>query len=322
MALREEQWPALPLSEWRDTCETLQLWTQIVGKIRLTLSPWINHSWHAPLYVTAAGLTTSPIPYGTRTFEIEFDFLAHELLIRVSTGERRALPLREETVSEFYRMLMRELETLDIYIHINTHPNEVEHPIPFANDMLHKSYDPLFARRFFQVLAQADRLLQTFRARFIGKNSPVHFFWGSFDLAVTRFSGRPAPSHPGGIPNLPDWVVREAYSHEVSSAGFWPGGGPLPYPLFYSYAYPEPPGFRTGAELPEGAFYSEELHEFVLPYDAVRHSDRPDDTVLAFLQGTYEAAAKLGHWDNTLDFNFRPRHFARSGASRAEHRGL
>lgn len=306
MPHREEQWPALPLEAWRDTCETLHLWTQVVGKIRLRLSPWLNHSWHAPLYVTACGLTTSPIPYGTRTFEIEFDLLADELLIRVSTGERRALPLRTETVSEFYRVLMRELETVDIYVQIDTHPNEVENPIAFPSDLTHKSFDPVYARRFFHVLAQADRLLNSFRARFVGKSSPVHFFWGSFDLAVTRFSGRPAPRHPGGIPHLPDWVVREAYSHEVSSAGFWPGGGPHPFPLFYSYAYPEPPRFREAAVQPPGAFYSEALHEFVLPYNVVRASPDPDATLLSFLQSSYAATAQLGHWDSALDFHFEP----------------
>lgn len=305
MPTRDDPWPALPLEAWRDTCETLQLWVQIVGKIRLTLTPWTNHSWHAPLYVTACGFTTSPIPFGTRTFEIEFDLLAHELHIRTSTGERRALPLRAQTVAEFYRTLMRELETLDIFVQINTHPNEVEQPITFSADTVHRSYDPLYAQRFFRALAQADRLLQCFRARFSGKSSPVHFFWGSFDLAVTRFSGRPAPSHPGGIPHLPDWVVREAYSHEVSSAGFWPGGGPHPFPLFYSYAYPEPAGFRTAPVLPEGAFYSEALHEFVLPYDAVRHAQDPDAAVLTFLQSTYEAAAKGGHWPAELEFQFQ-----------------
>ncbi|MFZ5562055.1 MAG: DUF5996 family protein [Pseudomonadota bacterium] len=306
MPSRESQWPALPLEAWQDTRETLQRWAQIVGKIRLSLTPWIDHSSHAPLYVTACGLTTSPIPYGTRTFEIEFDLLAHELLIRTSSGERRALPLRAQTVSEFYRTLLRELETLDLYIHIDTHPGEVAHPIAFDQDTTHKSYDPAYAQRFFQLLAQADRLLQAFRARFAGKSSPVHFFGGSFELAVTRFSGRPAPRHPGGLAHLPDRAGREAGAEEVCSAGFRPGGGAHPFPLFYSYAYPEPRGFSAAPVQPQGAFYSRELEEFILPYDCVRASADPDATLLSFLQSCYEAAARLGRWDSELDYRLRP----------------
>lgn len=306
MAIREEQWPALPLAAWQDSCETLHLWTQIVGKIRLAHSPWVNHSWHATLYVTACGLTTSPIACGARRFELEFDFLEHQLLIRVSTGERRVLPLRAQSVAEFYASLMSALSSLGLDVRINAFPNEVETPIPFAEDHLHRSYDPAAVRRFFLALSQADRLLQLFRSRFGGKSSPVHFFWGSFDLAVTRFSGRPAPRHPGGIPHLPDWVVREAYSQEVSSAGFWPGGGPHPFPLFYSYAYPEPEGFSTTRLMPDDAFYSQDLHEFVLPYDSVRQAVDPDAVVLAFLQGSYEAAARPGRWDRALEFEFQP----------------
>lgn len=321
MALREEAWPALPLAAWQDSCETLHLWTQIVGKIRLALTPWINHSWHATLYVTACGLTTSPIACGGRRFELEFDFLEHQLLIRVSTGERRVLPLRAQSVAEFYASLMAALSSLGLEVHINTLPNEVDAPIPFAQDRTHRSYDPAAARRFFQVLSQADRLLQHFRSRFGGKSSPVHFFWGSFDLAVTRFSGRPAPPHPGGIPHLPDWVVREAYSQEVSSAGFWPGGGPHPFPLFYSYAYPEPAGFSTTL-MPDGAFYSQDLHEFVLPYDVVRQAADPDAVVLDFLQRSYEAAAGPGHWDRALEFDFQPQAMQRQGSGRQEGRRM
>lgn len=306
MATRDEQWPALPLEDWEKTCETLHLWTQIVGKIRLSHTPWINHAWHAPLYVTACGLTTSPIPYGARSFDLEFDLVDHQLLIRTSMGAWRALPLQAQTVATFYGMLMRELKSLGLNIHISTLPNETDNPIPFAEDNTHKSYDREAARRFFQALTQANRVLQGFRAGFSGKCSPVHFFWGSFDLTVSRYSGRPAPQHPGGIPHLPDWVTREAYSHEVSSAGFWPGGGPHRFPLFYSYAYPEPEGFSTARIAPEGAFYSQMLHEYILPYDLVRQADDPDRTVLTFLQTTYEAASELGHWDSELNFHFQP----------------
>lgn len=293
------QWPSLPLEAWDDTFATLHRLTQIVGKIRLAQTPWINHSWHVPLYVTAQGLTTSPIAHGTRTFEIAFDFLRHRLLIQSSDGNRATLPLRPQSVAEFYDVLLNRLDEMELAVAIHGSPNELEDAIPFAEDQSHNAYDPEYAARFWRVLVQADRVLHEFRARFIGKCSPVHFFWGSFDLAVTRFSGRPAPPHPGGIPNLPDWVVREAYSHEVSSCGFWPGGGAHPFPLFYSYAYPEPEGFAAAAVEPEEAFYSNALREWVLPYDAVRDAPSPDDALLAFLQTTYEAAAELGRWDRS-----------------------
>ncbi|MGO9719878.1 MAG: DUF5996 family protein [Methylocella sp.] len=292
-----EAWPDLPYEVWRDTCATLQLWTQIVGKIRLSQTPWLNHSWHVTLYVTARGLTTSPIPFGERIFQIDFDFIGHLLLIGVSDGTQRQLPLRAQPIADFYAAVMAALDDLGIRVKIGEWPNEVPNPIRFSDDRVHDAYEPEYARRFWRVLLQVDRVFKLFRSGFIGKCSPVHFFWGSFDLAVTRFSGRRAPLHPGGVPNLSDEVVREAYSHEVSSAGFWPGGGAIEYPAFYSYAYPEPEGFRLTAVRPKAAFYSEELREFILPYDAVRTAESPDEMLLEFLQSTYEAAASAGNWD-------------------------
>jgi hypothetical protein len=297
MAGIEDQWPSLPFEAWEDTYATLHRWTQIVGKVRLAQTPWVNHSWHVPLYVTSRGLTTSPIPYRDRTFDLTFDFLDHRLLIQTSDGGEAALPLKPQSVAAFYAELLRKLGELGVSVSIHGSPNELADATPFAEDRSHDSYDPAYATRFWRALVQADRVFQKFRARFIGKCSPVHFFWGSFDLAVTRFSGRPAPPHPGGVPNLPDWVVREAYSHEVSSCGFWPGGGPHPFPLFYSYAYAEPEGFASAVVKPEGAFYSDDLREWVLPYDVVRQAPSPEDALLAFLEATYEAAAELGGWD-------------------------
>ena len=292
-----DRWPDLPYELWQKTCATLQLWTQIVGKIRLSHTPWLNHSWHVTLYVTARGLTTSPIFIDERVLQINFDFIEHRLCFETSDGARREIPLRAQTVADFYAAVMAALADLDISITIDTLPNEIADAIPFDEDTVHADYDPKYARRFWEVLLQADRVFKLFRTGFIGKCSPVHFFWGSFDLAVTRFSGRRAPLHPGGVPNLPDDVVREAYSHEVSSAGFWPGGGLIQYPAFYSYAYPEPPGFREAAVRPQAAFYSTELQEFILPYDAVRTADSPRRDAAAFLQSTYEAAANAGKWD-------------------------
>lgn len=292
-----EPWPSLPLETWSETCATLHLWTQIVGKVRLVQSPWVNHSWHVTLYVTARGLTTTPIPRGLRTFQIDFDFVAHRLVLQSSDGGSGSFALEPQSVATFYRRLMDELEKLGLHVDIYRLPNEIENPIRFDQDEVHRSYDPEYANRFWRILVQADRVFKEFRARFIGKCSPVHFFWGAPDLAVTRFSGRRAPEHPGGIPNLPDRVTREAYSHEVSSCGFWPGGGPIPYPAFYSYAYPAPAGFPAAPVKPDAAFYSTDLGEFILPYDAVRESESPDSTLLAFLQSTYEAAANLAEWD-------------------------
>jgi uncharacterized protein DUF5996 len=292
-------WPSLPLEAWRDTCATLHMWLQIVGKVRLAQTPWVNHSWHTTLYVTSRGLTTSPIPYGTRTFEIAFDFIAHEVSVTGSDGGTGRVPLEPQSVAAFYRRLMDELRRLGFAVEIHRKPNEVADAIPFDEDETHHAYDADYANRFWQVLAQSDRVFKRFRALFIGKVSPVHFFWGGPDLAVTRFSGRRAPEHPGGIPNLPDRVAREAYSHEVSSLGFWPGGGAIDYPAFYSYAYPEPPGFPDASIRPTGAFYSKDLREFILPYDAVRTADSPDDALLAFARTTYEAAANLAKWDRS-----------------------
>ena len=292
-----ETWPSLPLEAWSDTYATLHLWTQIVGKVRLVQTPWLNHAWHATLYVTARGLTTSPVPHGSRTFEIEFDFIDHRLSVQVSDGATGGFELGPMSVAAFHARLLRELSALNLPVAIHGRPNEVPDPIPFDRDDTHRAYDPEYAHRFWRILVQADRVLKQFRARFGGKCSPVHFFWGAPDLAVTRFSGRRAPEHPGGVPNLPDWVTRDAYSHEVSSAGFWAGGGALPYPVFYSYAYPEPAGFAEAQIKPGEAFYSADFREFVLPYEAVRQSASPDDMLLEFLQTTYEAAARLAGWD-------------------------
>ncbi len=292
-----EEWPSLPLEDWIDTCTTLHLWTQIVGKIRLVQTPWINHTWHVALYVTARGLTTTPIPFGYRTFQIDFDFVDHVLNIQSNDGQTAWLPLKSQSVAQFYRRVMQELDGLGLRIKIFPKPNEVPDPIPFEDDEVHSQYDPEYANRYWKILCQAERVFKRFRSRFIGKCSPVHYFWGAPDLAVTRFSGRRAPEHPGGIPNLPDRITRDAYSHEVSSCGFWPGGGPIAYPAFYSYAYPEPAGFPAATVKPSAAFYSEEYREFVLPYEAVRQSKSPDDTLLDFLQTTYENAANLAGWD-------------------------
>ncbi len=294
---RDEVWPSLPLESWSGTYATLHLWTQIVGKIRLVQCPWVNHSWHVTLYVTSRGLTTSAVPYGDRTFQIDFDFLDHQLVIQTSDGRIGTFPLEPQSVARFYARLTEEMRKLDLLVAIHKRPNEVPNPIDFDQDETHRSYDREYANRFWRILVQADRVFKEFRARFTGKASPVHLFWGAMDLAVTRFSGRRAPQHPGGIPNLPDWVTREAYSHEVSSCGFWPGGGAIPYAAFYSYAYPEPGGFAAASVKPEEAFYSAEFGEFILPYDIVRQSEAPDQTLLDFLQSTYEAAANLAQWD-------------------------
>jgi Family of unknown function (DUF5996) len=292
-----ELWPALPLEEWKDTYATLHMWTQIVGKIRLAKTPWINHSWHVTLYLTSRGMTTSPIPYGTRTFQLDFDFIDHRLVIQTSEGGVRMISLRPISVADFYGEVVTALRELDLNVSIHTKPNEVVEAIPFEKDYMHASYDANYANRFWRILVQSDRVLKEFRSRFIGKCSPVHFFWGSFDLAVTRFSGRRAPEHPGGVPNLPDFVAREAYSHEVSSCGFWPGGGAIMEPVFYAYAYPEPQDFKDYPLRPKAAVYSSDMREFILPYDEVRHADNPDEALLEFLQSTYEAAANRGNWE-------------------------
>jgi len=292
-----DPWPELPTAAWRKTYATLHLWTQIVGKIRLARSPWLNHSWHVALYVTTYGLTTSPIPDGTRAFQIDFDFIHHHLRISTSSGATRRLALAGHSVASFYTAMMTALAELDIHIAIDDMPNELPDPIRFSEDHLHAFYDPDAVRRFLQILVNVDRVFKQFRTGFLGKASPVHFFWGSFDLAVTRFSGRRAPRHPGGVPHLSDAVACEAYSHEESSAGFWPGSGAIDYPAFYSYAYPEPAGFRSTRVRPDAAFFSEALGEFILPYDAVRVADATDQALLDFLQSTYEAAANSANWD-------------------------
>jgi hypothetical protein len=290
-------WPELPTAAWRESYATLHLWSQIVGKIRLTRTPWLNHSWHVTLYVTARGLTTSPIPDGTGYFQIDFDFIDHALRIAASDGATRQFPLAGHSVASFYTDIMAALAELGIHVAIDEMPNELPDPISFSQDRAHATYDGDAVRRFFQILVNADRVFKQFRTGFLGKASPVHFFWGSFDLAVTRFSGRRAPRHPGGVPHLSDEVACEAYSHEVSSAGFWPGSGAIDYPAFYSYAYPEPAGFRATKIRPDAAFFSEALGEFVLPYDAVRTAAQPEQALLEFLQSTYEAAANAANWD-------------------------
>jgi Family of unknown function (DUF5996) len=297
-------WPALPFAAWKDTCQTLHLWTQVIGKIRLSRTPWLNHSWHVTLYVTARGLTTSPIPAdtstGARSFQIDFDFIDHVLWLRLSDGRFRRLMLRPITVAEFYAEVMQALSELGLAVRINQTPNEIADAIPFSEDRVHAAYDRDAANRFWRILARSHDVFAQFRTAFLGKASPVHFFWGSFDLAVTRFSGRRAPRHPGGVPNLPDAVAQEAYSHELSSAGFWPGGGSggaIDYPAYYCYAYPAPDGFASARVQPAQAFFSQELGEFILPYDAVRAAPAPARVLLKFLQSTYDAAADLGNWD-------------------------
>ncbi|MDQ6887643.1 MAG: DUF5996 family protein [Gemmatimonadota bacterium] len=290
-------WPALPLGEWQDTYATLHMWTQIVGKTRLALAPMENHWWQVALYVTPRGLTTSAIPWGALTFAVDFDFLDHHLYVRTCDGAIRALPLVAQSVAAFFAAYTAALLSVGIDVHIRPVPVEIETAIPFAEDQQHASYDAEAATRWWRVMVQSDRVLKRFRGRFIGKASPVHFFWGAFDLAATRFSGRPAPAHPGGIPNCPDWVMREAYSHECSSCGFWPGGGAIVEPAFYAYAYPEPAGYGEARVRPDAAYYNRDLREFVLPYEAVRSHAAPDDAVLEFFQSCYDAAADLAGWE-------------------------
>jgi hypothetical protein len=290
-------WPELPYTAWKDTCATLHLWTQVVGKTRLALTPWANHSWHVTLHLSARGLGTPVISQGGRDFQIEIDFIDHVLWVRTSDGTFRQLMLKPMLVAEFYADLMQALSELGIGTAIHEMPNEVADATPFSEDRTHGAYDRDFANRFWRLLLRSHEVFSHFRTAFLGKVSPVHFFWGSFDLAVTRFSGRRAPPHPGGVPHLPDAVVREAYSHEVSSAGFWPGGGPIDYPAFYSYAYPAPEGFAAAAVRPAEAFFSKELGEFILPYEAVRTARDPGQALMAFLQSTYLAAAEKGKWN-------------------------
>ncbi|MET0660338.1 MAG: DUF5996 family protein [Steroidobacteraceae bacterium] len=296
-ATNASTWPDLPYDAWRDTAATLHLWLQIVGKISLMQCPWLNHSWHVALLVSARGLATRLLSHDAVSFQIEFDFIDHALVIRSTDGRSARVELKPQSTASFYRQVMKTLRSLDIPVAIRTLPNELPQPIPFDQDETHCAYDGEYARRYWRALVQCQRVFEEFRARFIGKSSPVHYFWGSADLAVTRFSGRRAPEHPGGVPNLPDWVTREAYSHEVSSAGFWAGGDQFPNPMFYSYAYPEPPGFASAAAGPATAHYDSSLREFVLPYEAVRNASAPDAVLLEFLQTTFDAAAALSNWD-------------------------
>jgi Family of unknown function (DUF5996) len=292
-----QAWPDIPFPPWKETCATLHLWTQIVGKYRLARTPWINHSWHATFYVTSRGLTTSPIPADACSVQFDFDFIDHQLIGTVSDGSLASVALEPMTVADFHRRFLELTDQLGVRIEFNGKPNEIPDAVPFASDTMHRSYDAEAVHRFWRALVQGDRVLKDFRTGFLGKASPVHLFWGSFDLAVTRFSGRRAPLHPGGIPALPDAVTREAYSHEVSSAGFWPGGGPVDYPAFYSYAYPAPDGFSSQRVAPQEAFFDQKAGEFILPYSVVRDAPDPDQTLLAFLESTYDAAARLGSWD-------------------------
>ena len=295
-----ERWPELShAATAKETRATLHLWTQVVGKIRLALTPWLNHSWHVALYVTARGLTTSPIPYAGAAFQIDFDFIDHVLWVRTSGGHYRQVTLAPMPVAEFYALTMAALHELGINVRIDTMPCEIEGAVPFEEDRVHAAYDRTYANAFWRVLVATQQVMAHFRTGFLGKASPVHFFWGSFDLAVTRFSGRPAPAHPGGVPHLADAVAREAYSHEVSSAGFWPGGGAVDDPAFYSYAYPAPEGFAAAHVGPAAAFFSKELGEFILPYEAVRTAPDADGALMEFLQSTYAAAAELAQWDRT-----------------------
>lgn len=290
-------WPSLPVAEWQETRDTLHMWSQVVGKVRMALAPPMNHWWHTTLYLSPRGLTTSLIPNGPGGLEIEFDFRGHRLTMETTEGARLAVPLESKPVAQFYAEIMGGLKELDIEVDLLARPVEVERAIPFAEDYEHASYDPDAAERFWRLLLQSHRVFSQFRGRYVGKASPVHFFWGAFDLAATRFSGRPAPRHPGGAPNCADWVMEEAYSQEVSSAGYWPGGGEEG--VFYAYAYPEPEGFAGFPIRPAAASYSTELREFILPYEAVRTADDPDEVLLDFLQSTYEAAAELAHWDRS-----------------------
>jgi hypothetical protein len=293
----DDEWPAIPLSEWRDTCDALHLYTQIVGKIRLRSSPWQNHYWHCTLFLTARGLATPTLEHGNRCFQIEFDFISNRLRIHASAGDSGGFTLEPQSVARFYERVMAELDRLGLSVAIDRKPNEVADAIPFHLDTEGRPWDAGRAAAYWRALLQAERIFRCFRADFLGKCSPVHYFWGAPDLAVTRFSGRRAPPHPGGVPNLPDRVTRESYSHEVASCGFWPGGDPYPEPAFYAYAYPEPAAYAQARVSPAAAFYSEQLREFILPYEAVRRARSPEKVLLEFLRTSYGAAADLGQWN-------------------------
>jgi hypothetical protein len=294
-------WPVLRFDRYKDSLETVHLWTQIVGKIRLRQMPWINHSWHVTLYVIPTGLSTGSMPYTGGLFEIAMDFVDHELKVITSAGKTARMRLYPRSVADFYAALFDLLRSLDIHVRIYAKPNEVAVAIPFREDHAHGSYDKQEINLLFEALARTEAVFVRFRSGFRGKVSPVHLFWGSFDLAVSRFSGREAPKHPGGMPNMPDDVMQEAYSHEVSSCGFWPGSGESPAPVFYSYCYPTPPDFGRQPVEPAGAYYSQEKGEFLLPYEVVQQSADPEGTLMSFLTTTYDAAAVTGHWDNRLE---------------------
>ncbi|MEG9327601.1 DUF5996 family protein [Salinimicrobium catena] len=295
--MENEKWPRLSYEEGKATYETIHLWTQILGKIKLTSLPWISHSWHVTLLITPTGLTTGDLPSEKKDFQINLDFLENQLTITTSQNEIRTISLLDLSVAQFYEKLMNELKKLGIAVVINKVPNELVDPIAFDKDQLHSTYVPKVAEAFQHALLKSNKVFTEFRSRFIGKCSPVHFFWGSFDLAVSRFSGRKAPEHPGGFPNLPDRVAREAYSHEVSSCGFWPGNEIVPFAAFYSYIYPEPDGFSSASVKPEAAYYHKEMGEFILPYAEAQRSENPEKDLMDFLQSTYEAAADLAKWD-------------------------
>ncbi|MBV8388450.1 MAG: hypothetical protein JO080_01485 [Mucilaginibacter sp.] len=298
-------WPDLAFENWKDTLATVHLWTQIVGKIRLRKMPWLNHSWHVTLYVSASGLTTQSIPYENGVFQIDFDFIHHVLHITTSEGNMAKVDLYPRSVASFYRELFDKLQSVEIDAYIHASPNEIDPAIPFEEDETHHSYDAERINDFFHALAKIHNVFTKFRARFTGKCSPVHFFWGAFDMAVTRFSGRPAPVHPGGAPNIPLAVMQEAYSHEVSSCGFWPGSEQFPHPVFYAYCYPTPPEFSKQPIKPNEAFFSAEMGEFMLLYEVVQRSDDPEEILMQFLQSTYEAAANTGNWDRkSLECDF------------------
>ncbi len=296
----ETMWPNLDYAEWKPTYETLHRWLQIVGKLRLCKSPWVNHSWNTTFYVTSRGLTTSAIPMGERNLTVDFDFFDHKLIFQDSAGKHMAMALQNESVASFYTRMQEILRVMDVVPTFDPAPNEVTDATPFAEDGIHCTYDRLQAHRAWQILVRVNNVLQNFRADFVGKSSPVHFFWGSFDLAVTRFSGRRAPEHPGGIPHLSDIVVREAYSHEVMSCGFWPGNEIFPHAAFYAYAYPEPDEFSKSKILPPEAFYNTDMHEFILPYETARKSADPSGVVMSFYESAYRAAANLGGWDRDI----------------------
>lgn len=293
----DQSWPEIPFNDWKETLYTVQLWVQIVGKIRLKKTPWTNHSWHVSLYISPLGLTTGSIPFEKGIFQIDFDFRYHQLLIISSSGDNERIDLYPRTVSSFYNELFEKLDRLGIHAFIHAVPNEIEPAIPFKKDETHKSYDKEKMETFMQALIRIQNVFTKFRARFIGKCSPIHFFWGGFDLTVSRFSGKEAPKHPGGAPNMPLRVMQESYSHEVCSAGFWPGSEQFPVPAFYSYIYPTPAAYSEQSVQPQEAFYSKEMGEFFLPYDVVRRSANPENTLLQFLQSSYEAAANTANWD-------------------------